>query len=72
MKRLPKGKYSMESSYFICSVKGVKVEKEDSYNCTFRDLEQHKLRLAVKHCCSYADVTMVYQIGEGKKHDAVL
>ena len=57
----------MKSSYFIWSVKNKKVEKEKAYHCTFRDLEQHKLRLAVKHGCSFSDIAMAYQIGEGDK-----
>ena len=57
----------MKAPHFIWSVKGAEVERENAYNCTFREIEQHKLRLAVKHHCSYSDVTMVYRIDEEKQ-----
>lgn len=55
----------MKKTYFIWSVKGAEVERENSYNCTFRQIEEHKLRLAVKHHCSYDEVKMVYETKEG-------
>jgi hypothetical protein len=61
------GLLTTENSYFIWSVRGVRIEKEEAYNCTSRDLEQYKLRLAAKHGCNFSDVTMAYQIGEGTK-----
>ena len=53
-------------SHFIWSVKGKVVETEESQNVTYRWIEQKKLRLAVKHGCSYDEVVMVYKNEEGK------
>ena len=47
--------------YFIWYVKRAEVEKEKAYNIKFYEIEEYKLRLAVKHGCSFSDVTMIYK-----------
>ena len=58
----------MKKSHFIWSVKGKIIETEEAHNVTYRQIEQKKLRLAVKHGCSFSDVAMVYEIEEEGKH----
>lgn len=56
----------MKPAHFIWKAKNVEIEREEAQNVTYRWIEQKKLRLAVKHGCSYDEVVMVYKNEEGK------